>query len=480
MDAAELLHSPNGVVSPARQTPWMQPFMHPRVSRPTRSWLPLVLMIVSAAGSISLAGCSGGAHADTTPKAKPSEPPILKAAVLTVEPTSWPTIVRTQGSLIADEVAIVGAKIAGRVQDVNFDLGDQVQAQAVLATLDQEDFKLEVALAEAQLFQARAALGLGPYDPLESLDPEYAPPVREAKAVWDETRTRVARVRQLQLHARNTVTQEELDQAAAAEGAAGARHAAAINAVREKIAQINVRASELKVAQQRLADTVIHAPFAGLVQERHVAHGSFLQLGDPIATLVRTGVVRFHGTIPERHAHRLALGQKVVLKIEGIPQSRDVTVTRISPTVEEMSRSLAFEALVPNSDGELRTGLFAEGAVVVDPGAQSLVVPRSAIIEFAGAEKVWKIVDGMAKEQIVQTARRDEKVVEVIGGLSQGDLVLVDAVQGRVARIEPVVQPAAAVPVGGGSAEPAGGEEVDPLTQVSAPAVAPHEHGVAR
>jgi membrane fusion protein, multidrug efflux system len=479
MDAAELHHSPNGVASPS--PPDSADSMHPRVCRPVKDWLISVSALGCIAWSISLAGCGGGAHADTAPASKPNEPPVLKAAVLAVQPASWPTIVRTQGSLIADEVAIVGAKVGGRVKDVNFDLGDQVEAQAVLATLDQDDFKLEVALSEAQLFQSRAALGLGPYDPLESLDPENAPPVREAKAVWDETRTRVARVRQLQLHARNTVTQEELDQAIAAEGAAAARHAAAINAVRERIAQIHVRASELKVAQQRLVDTVVHAPFAGLVQERHVSHGSFLQLGDPIATLVRTGMVRFHGTMPERHAHRLELGQKVVLKIEGIPLPREVTVSRISPTVEEMSRSLAFEALVPNANGELRTGLFAEAIVVVDPGAQSLVVPRSAIIEFAGAEKVWKIVGGLAKEQLVQTARRDESVVEVTGGLTAGDQILVDAVQGRVARIEPIFQASAPREIGGGeSSESAGGEDVDPLTQVSAPAVAPHERGVAR
>src|SRR5262245_61037691 len=288
--------------------------------------------------ALSLVGCGSGAHADTSLKAKTStsEPQVLRTAVLVVQPTSWPAVVRTQGSLVADEVTVVGAKVAGRVNDVNFDLGDAIKQRAILATLDQEDFMLEVALAEAQLFQSRAALGLRPTDPVESLDPQSAPPVREAKAVWDEARARVARIRQLQLHSRNTVTQEEHDQAVAAEGAADARHAAAINAVGEKIAQINVRASELRVAQQRLADTVIHAPLDGLVQERHVAHGSFVQLGDPIATLVRTSVVRFHGTIPERHAHRLALGQKVKLKIEGLPQPREVKVTRISPTVEGM------------------------------------------------------------------------------------------------------------------------------------------------
>jgi membrane fusion protein (multidrug efflux system) len=226
---------------------------------------------------------------------------------------------------------------------------------------------------------------------------------------------------------------------------------------------------------------VIHAPFESLVQERHVGHGSFVQLGDPIATLVRTGIVRFRGTMPERHAHRLELGQKVTLKIEGVPQSREVKVTRISPTVSESSRSLAFEAEVPNSDGELRTGLFAEAAVVVDPAAQSLVIPKSAIMEFAGAEKVWKVVDGMAKEQVVQTARHDERVVEIIGGLSPGDLVLADAVHGRVARIDPIVQPAestsepTAEPV-----ETAVGEELYPLTDGSTPAASAHDRAVAR
>src|SRR5205085_4308892 len=137
-----------------------------------------------------LSGCSRGAHADMTVNKEPSGPPIVKAAVMTVEALNWPAAVRTQGSIIADEVAIVGAKVAGRIQDVTFDLGDVVKAGTVLAWLDQEDFKLQVILAEAQILQARAALGLRPSEALESLDPESAPPAREAKAVWDETRTK--------------------------------------------------------------------------------------------------------------------------------------------------------------------------------------------------------------------------------------------------------------------------------------------------
>ena len=235
------------------------------------------------------------------------------------------------------------------------------------------------------------------------------------------------------------------------------------------------------MAEQNLTDTVIHAPFDGLVQERHVAHGSFVQLGDPIITLVRTKVLRFRGTIPERHAHRLALGQKVTLKIEGVPKLRVAKVTRISPSVEEMSRSLAFEAAVPNADGGLRAGLFAEAEIIVDPAAQALVVPRAAIMEFAGAEKVWKLVDGMAKEQIVQTTRHGEQGIEIAGGLKAGDVILANAMQGRAARINPVYEsPPAMGPSAGEAADAIGGEEDDPAAEGPAPAAAVRDHAVSR
>ncbi len=433
------------------------------------------LLIVLACAFIC--GCGKSSHAEPVAKPKAPELPVLAASVLEVHNANWPALVRTQGSLIADEVAVVGAKVAGRVNSVNFDLGDEIKAGTVLATLDQNDYKLQVILSEAQLLQSRAAIGLKPTDPLDSLDPDNAPPVREAKAVWDETRARIARIRQLQLHSRNTVTQEEIDQAVAAEGAAEARRNAAVNAVREKVAQVSIRASELEVAKQRLTDTVILTPFDGIIQERHVSHGSFVQLGEPIATVVRSSVVRFHGTVPERHAHRLELGQQVTLKIEGVAKPRVAHITRISPTVEEASRSLAFEALVDNRDGELRIGLFAEAEVEVDPLAQSLVVPRTAIMEFAGAEKVWKLVDGVARETIVRTARHGDRGVEIVSGLASGDLILVNANEGRLARIDAIFmpQPNSASEVG----EVTAGEELGP-DEADLPAVSRGWTGISR
>ena len=371
--------------------------------------------------------------------------PSLTAAVLQVEEVAWPRTVRSQGNLVADEVVVVGARIAGRVEQVSVDLGDKVAVDAPVAVLDQEEFKLQVLLADAQLTQSRSALGMKAADLVDQLNPLMAPPVREARAVLDDAKTRADRLRPLR--ERNAVTQEALETAVAAEQVAEARLTSAYNGVLEKIAQIRVRSAELALAKQRLDDAVIVAPLDGLVEQRHVSKGSFVQIGDPIATLVRTSTLRFQGTLPERQATRIAVGQEVRLHIESVAEPRIAKITRISPVIAEQSRSLMFEAAVDNADGSLQTGLFAEADVVIDPTSQAIAIPPSAITEFAGAEKVWKVVDGVAQEQIVETARRGDAAIEIISGLAPGDTILHNAAEGKLARITAIEATTTAKPI---------------------------------
>lgn len=393
---------------------------------------------VALVWGLCASGC-GSPPAEPTAETAKAEPPVLKTEVFTAAQQSWPTLVRVPGSLFADERAVVGAKVAGRVADVKIDLGDTVVAGAPLVTLDRQEFELQVTQAQAQLEQARAAVGLSPEDPVEKLKPENAPPVREAQAVWDEARTKSKRWQQLRQQ--NAVTEADAEAVIAAEQVAAAKYAAALNGVREKIATIGVRSAELELARQRLADAVVPAPFDGLVVERHVAPGSFVQVGDTIATIVRTDPLHFRGMMPERDARRLAVGQDVTLQIEAVTEPRSARVTRISPTLDPLSRSLLFEAEVANPDGALRAGLFAEADVALDPQAMAIVVPESAVIEFAGVEKVWKVIDGRAQEQVVTTGERRGEQIEISAGVTTGDVLLVRAAEGRVARVEPIETP---------------------------------------
>jgi RND family efflux transporter MFP subunit len=393
--------------------------------------LAAVLLTLSA---IQTSGCGHESEKQATEPDRPAA--VIRAETLQVDVAPWPTIVRTQGTLFADEVAVVGAKVAGRVSEVPVDLGDHVVQGAPLATLDQQDFHLQVTQAAAQVQQARAAVGLQAGDALEQLEPEAAPPVREARAVWDEAITR--KNRWAQLKSRSVVTESEFEQSIAAEQVAAAKYLSALNLVNEKIALIHVREAELLLARQRLADAVVPAPFDGIVQERHVAPGSFVQIGESIATIVRIHPLHFRGALPEHAARGLQEGQAMVLQIESIAETVNVHITRISPTIDPLSRSLMFEAEVANADGRLRAGLFAEAQVVIDEHAEKIVVPESAITQFAGVEKAWVVTEGMAEEQVVLTGEQRKGRIHIIDGLRAGEVILLRASEGRVARVEPV------------------------------------------
>lgn len=379
-----------------------------------------------------LVGCRGPDAPQTKSKDRPLE--TITVELLKVQSSTWPRIVRSQGSLFSDEQSLIGTKIAGRISEVHVDLGDNVKQGDPIVTLDQEELRLLVQQAEAQLEQARSAVGLEKSAALNSLNPENSPPVRQERALWDEAKQNLKRATSLK--SENAISPSEFDQVAAAERVAEARYSAALNSTREKIALINVRSAELALAQQQLAEAVIRSPLDGFIARRDVAPGTFLSAGQTLAMVVRTNPLRFRGTVPERFTQDLAIGQTITLKIESIQEPKTTTITRISPTLDQQSRSLAFEADVQNdATTPMRTGLFAEAELVIDPQAQAIAIPTSAIIEFAGAQKVWKVVDGIATEQEILCGMKRGEQREVIDGLQAGDLILADAGAGRVAMV---------------------------------------------
>ena len=387
-----------------------------------------------------LLGCQRGHVAG--PKAnsgasqeKPVAQAVLQTALHQVQRVKWPTVVRAQGSLAADEVSQIGATVPGRVAVVHVDLGDSVNVDTPLVSLDQEEFQLQVAQVEAQLHEARAAVGLPPDVPVEQLDPAQAPIVREAKTVWEEARLRLKRAQALRDSM--AISLEEYEQAVAAEQVAAARYASSLNNANERIAQIRVRAAELAVAKRRLVEAVTRAPFRGFVQQRHVAPGMYVQVGQPLVTLVRADRLRFRGTLPERYTQHLQVGRTVRIFVEGASEPLTSQISRISPAVDEWNRAILFEAIVDNENAQFRSGLFAVAEVEIDPDATALVVPQSAVWQFAGTEKVWRVDAGQARQRLVLTGRRRDNWLEILEGLSEGDWVVQDASVGRAGPVAP-------------------------------------------
>jgi RND family efflux transporter MFP subunit len=401
---------------------------HP--AEPGGRWPRRASILATCLGLVALAA-SGCQQKDAAQAASPNEiaDAPQKVKVHTVQLESWPRGVRVQGSLLSDEISVVGAKVAGRVERVNVDIGSAVRPNDELVALEAREFDLRVEQAEAQLEQVRAGLGLKPGEKDEAVDPHKIPEVVQAEAVWKEARAKVDRANSVVF--KNAISVEELQQRQAAAEVAEARYRAALNEVNTQIATLGMRRAELGLARQCRTDAVVRAPFEGVVQQRHVAPGGYVHVGQQVVTLVRVNPLRFRAGIPEREAPLVRLHQPVEVTVEGRRDVFSGQVTRISPGLDMSNRSLVVEADLPNPDGQLRIGLFAEAKIVTDPDARTLAVPATAVREFAGVEKVWVVRKGQAAEQAVQTGRRRADRVEILQGLSVGDVVLVDAQQGR-------------------------------------------------
>lgn len=372
---------------------------------------------------------------------KPELPP--PAAVPTVEarPQTWKATVRAQGGLVVDELTVIGARVAGRIAEVAVELGQRVRAGDVLIRLDDTELRLRIEQAQAELGRARAAVGLDPVTETiagaevgaaadtdtDAVSVAQAPEVLRERAKLEEARAQLARLEPLA--ARNAVSRSDLDAGIAAVAVAEAALAVAKQLVEEKMAVVKVQRAHLSLARQVWIHATVRAPYDGLVQSRHgSAPGASVQVGDPLVTIVRTDPLRFRGTVPERQALDIREGQPVTVMLDGAPGPIETTVARVAPVLDEMSRTLLFEADIPNPAGLLRSGLFAQADVVVDAEAEALVVPASAVVEFAGTEKVWLVEPGGQPRGVpVRSGRRAEDLVEIVAGLAAGSIVVRDA-----------------------------------------------------
>ena len=378
-------------------------------------------------------GCENQQPQNDRSADSPEAEPTIQVATLSVDLSPWPTTARSQGSLVADEETVVSTKVAGRVSKVNVDLGDYAEKNEAIVLLDTTQFDLEANQAKARLEQARAAVGLEPNEPTTGLSPMNAPPVRQEKALWEEAKNSLQRAQNLL--SQGAISKGEFDIAFASERAAEARHDAALNSVQEKIAMINTRETELALAKHSISEATILAPLNGYIQTRLVAPGTYLAVGQPVATMVSTDPLRFRGTLPERYAQQLKKGLQITLEIASMADPISARITRVSPTLEDQSRVIGFEADVANPDQAIRAGLFAEAEVVIAPEATAISVPASAVDSFAGVQKVWKVVEGMAIEQEVLLGTKRNDRYEITSGLQPGDEILADASQGKRARV---------------------------------------------
>lgn len=384
------------------------------MARIRRSHLALLIPLVV------LVGCDRD-RADAT--ARPGDEARV-VRLVAAEGASLPRTLTATGTLAAEDQVVVNTKVPGRLAELRVDLGSLVHQGDVVAVLDLRDFELRVEQASTGLAQARARLGVPLDGSRDDIDTHQTALVRQAAALLEQARRQ--RERFSSLHGEGILAKSELDQVDADFRVAEARLQEAVEEVRSRRALVAERRAALQLAEQERADARLHAPFDGAVRERHVSIGGYLPVNSPVVTVVRIDPLRLRLAVPEREATSVRVGQVVQLRPDGGAVVATGKVVRLSPAVDEHTRTLLVEVEVPNPDGALRPGAFATAEIVVEAERPAVLVSSGSLVTFAGVTKVLGVTDGRIVEKRVRLGRRAGERVEVLEGLAAGELVVAD------------------------------------------------------
>jgi RND family efflux transporter MFP subunit len=185
-------------------------------------------------------------------------------------------------------------------------------------------------------------------------------------------------------------------------------------------------------ARKALGDATVTAPITGLVARRHVNRGDVVSAGAELYTIIDPSSMRLEASVPSEQLGAIAVGATVHFQVRGYPgQTFAGRIERISPMADPVTRQVPIFVTIPNAQGRLVAGLFAEGRVLQEV-KQALVVPLTAVNERGGAPWVLRVRDGKTERVDVALGIRDAQTerVEIAKGLSDGDVLLVGAAQG--------------------------------------------------
>src|SRR5881398_3497817 len=222
--------------------------------------------------------------------------------------------IQAVGSLYAFEESTLSSQVEGRVAEVLADVGDNVKAGQALITLDPQELQFEVDRQRGLVTQVRAQLGIGPNDPPPT-DPKKIASVQRAEADLFDADHKYSRAQQM--YKDNLISQQQLDEAASRFQSTKATYTVALQEVdRLKALLISSEASE-RLAEKKLNDSTIRAPFPGAIKTRNVHPGEYVKVQSPVMVLVRTDRLRARLAVPERWAGWVRDGVYKVFLLNG-------------------------------------------------------------------------------------------------------------------------------------------------------------------
>ncbi len=329
-----------------------------------------IIAAVAALGWVWLQQQGGQEEEDGPRGAGPSGTPVQ---VATAERRDVQDLVQAVGTLLARESVEIVTEVSGRISEASVREGEEVEQGEPLFILDQ--------------VRERADL-------------------REAVAQRDDAEARYRR--SAALFENRDVPESEVD---------------------ERRAALEVAEARVEVAESRLRDRTIRAPFDGVVGLREVSPGAYVEPGTQLTTLDDLSVVRLEFSVPERFLGGLVPGLEVQARSMGFADRVfEGSVTRVGSRVDPITRTVRVQAEFDNEDRRLRAGMFLTARLVLAE-REAVTVPEEALLQEGRGTFVFVINNGTAQRKEVSIGRRTDGWAEVRGDVDAGDRVVVGGLQ---------------------------------------------------
>jgi RND family efflux transporter MFP subunit len=344
---------------------------------------PTLILAVVLLSLALLPSCSKSSANET------AERPAVAVEMATVAPSDLEDTIEVVGTLTAKFEGEVKAEYSGIVTDVYVTEWVPVTKGTLLARFDRREPEAELKAATAARLQSEVAANRAQ---------------RELE-------------RSVKLKAAGLATQQNLDDARTAAEAADA--------------QLGASKAQEEMSRTRLAKTAIVSPMDGVVAERTVNPGDFIEnMGSPapMFRIVDNRKLELTVSIPSSSIAAVTLGQPLRFSSDALAgRTFEGHVSFINPAADESSRTVRVIALVDNKDGALKTGLFVKGSIVTGERKGVLSIPRSALVTWDPATRagVVFVVEGdRAKRKDVVTGTSAGQLIPVEQGVAAGDHVV--------------------------------------------------------
>lgn len=319
--------------------------------------------------------------------------------VTRVRQQAGPMTVRAKGELLPVNEHDVTSRLAGKVTEVRFNVGDTVPANAVVAIVESSTLTQRLTELEAALSAARKAL-------------------KANQEQLDGAEKQLARIEEL--YRRDLIARRDVEQETATMEAARAQ---------TELARAQVAQQEALLTQTRALEgfTQVTTPVGGVVLKRHVNPGATIAASSVIVTIADLAALRMKATIPAEFAGAVHAGMDVKVIESTAPEKiLDGRVIRVERPPTDGDRIAAVEIEIASVRKQVQPGTSAEAAITLDTEVETLWLPRPVIISDGGKNYVYKLVGERAVRQEVTLGESERGRVEIVRGLKNGDWLIVD------------------------------------------------------